>query len=252
MAGVFPALEAMKRMAVVKRKSTVPYYAAAGVWLLYAAFFPLYRLGHFLLVAGVSAAVFLLMKAICGTVVVGEQEEKKEEKPKEEKPTGNAELDKMLKDGALAISEMKRLDDAIEDAQISADIVRLEQVSQKIFDYVKANPSKLPEIRRFMDYYLPTTLKILNAYDRASSAGVSGENINATLTKVESMMKSIVSAFEKQLDSLYGAESMDVSADIAVLETMLQREGLAGEPELHAADGGASAAQDFGDIRLEL
>ena len=234
-------------MATIKRKSAVPIYAAAGTWVLYAALFPLYKVGHFILIAIVSALVYLIMNAICGTQTV-----EVPDKPKEEKPTGNEELDKMIRDGALAISEMKRLDDAIEDAEISADIVRLEDVSQKIFDRVKEDPAKLPQIRRFMDYYLPTTLKILNAYDRATAAGISGENVDATRTKVEGMMKTIVGAFEKQLDALFGTEAMDISADISVLETMMRREGLAENgDELHAQDT-ASAAQVMGDIKLEL
>ena len=234
-------------MATIKRKSAVPIYAAAGTWVLYAALFPLYKVGHFILVAVVSALVYLLMNAICGTQTV-----EVPDKPKEEKPTGNAELDKMIKDGALAVSEMKRLDDAIEDAEISADIVRLEEISQKIFDRVKEDPTKLPQIRRFMDYYLPTTLKILNAYDRATAAGISGENVDATRAKVEGMMKTIVLAFEKQLDALFGTEAMDISTDITVLETMMQREGLAESGDaLHAQDT-ATAAQDMGDIKLEL
>ena len=234
-------------MATIKRKSAVPIYAAAGTWVLYAALFPLYKAGHFILVAVVSVLVYLIMNAICGTQTV-----EVPDKPKEEKPTGNEELDKMIKDGALAVSEMKRLDDAIEDAEISADIVRLEDVSQKIFERVKEDPTKLPQIRRFMDYYLPTTLKILNAYDRATAAGISGENVDATRAKVEGMMKTIVGAFEKQLDALFGTEAMDISTDITVLETMMQREGLAENGDaLHAQDT-ASAAQVMGDIKLEL
>ena len=131
-------------------------------------------------------------------------------------------------------------------------IVRLEEVSRKIFDRVKEDPAKLPQIRKFMDYYLPTTLKLLNAYDRAAAAGISGENVDATRTKVEGMMRTIVSAFEKQLDSLFSTETMDISADITVLETMLQREGLVDSGDaLHAQDTG-SAAQAMGDIKLEL
>ena len=125
---------------------------------------------------------------------------------------------------------MKRLDANIADPGISADIVRLEQVSSKIFEEVRHSPEKLPQIRRFMDYYLPTTLKLLNSYDRMSAAGISGENINTTLSKVEGMMRTVVAAFEKQLDSLYGAEALDISTDITVLETMMAREGLTEDP----------------------
>lgn len=233
------------------RKPVAPFYAVAVLWLLYALLFPLYAPTHYILLAAASAAVFVLVNALCknaGTVGGTEQAAapKTGEKPKETS-TGSAEVDKMLKDGRLAIAEMKRLDDNIADPGISADIVRLEQVSQKIFDEVERDPKKLPQIRRFMDYYLPTTLKLLNAYDRASSTGISGENVDATKAKVEGMMRTIVAAFEKQLDALYGAEALDISTDIAVLETMMAREGLAGD-QLKAE----TLPKEDADIKLEL
>ena len=236
-------------MATVKRKSTVPYYAAAGVWVLYALLFPLYRFGHFVLVAAASAVVFVLMRVICPEIEV-----QVEEKPVEEKPTGNEELDKMIREGKQALGEMKRLNESIHDEKISRDIERLEDVCEKIFAQVRSDPSKLPQIRRFMDYYLPTTLKILNAYDRMGAQGVSGENIDGTMQRVEGMMGTIVSAFEKQLDALFGEQAMDISTDITVLENLMAREGLVTD-ELHetasqSASGTATAG--VGDIKLEL
>ena len=239
-------------METSKRKPVAPFYAVAVMWIVCGMLLPLYTLGHYFVMAIVSVVVFAAVNKFCaGAGVVGEAEtsipvQVTEEKPKEES-TGNAEVDKMLKDGRMAIAEMKRLDDNIADESISADIVRLEQVSQKIFDEVKRDPAKLPKIRRFMDYYLPTTLKLLNSYDRMSEAGVSGENIDGTLTKVEGMMQTIVTAFEKQLDSLYGTEALDISTDITVLETMMAREGLTDQPMQ------ADAVQsDPMDIKLEL
>ena len=231
-------------MEKVLRKSVVPYYAVAATWVIYALFFDLYRLSHFVTVGLLSAGVFLLLRAVCPDAAV--------EAPKATEPepetTGNAELDKMLRDGDLAIAEMKRLDEAIADETISAQIRRLEEISRKIFEQVKAEPKKLPEIRRFMDYYLPTTLKILNAYDRMGAAGVSGENIGSTMGRVEKLMSIIVAAFEKQLDSLFGAEAMDIRAEMTVLETMLAREGLAGE-QMQAE---TAKSADGGDIDLRL
>ena len=228
------------------RKSTAPFYGAAAAWVVYALAFDLYRWNHFVFAALLSAGVFLLLRGVCRDEVT---EIPVPDPPREEeKPTGNAELDKMISDGRKAVSEMKRLDDAIEDEKISADIRRLETVCQQIFQQVRADPAKLPQIRRFMDYYLPTTLKLLNAYDRMDATGVAGENITGTKERVESIMGTIVSAFEKQLDSLFGADAMDISTDISVLETMLAREGLAGE---HME---AQSTKDAGgsDIRLEL
>lgn len=230
-------------MATITRKSTVPYYCAAAVWVLYALLFPLHRLSHFLVVGIGSAATYLLMRALCKDVTVEVPDE-----PVKEESTGNEALDKMLKEGRMALSEMRRLDDAIADEKLSADIRRLEEICGKIFDQVKAQPEKLPQIRQFMNYYLPTTLKLLNAYDRMGAQGVAGENITATMDKVEGMMDTIIKAFEKQLDSLFGAEAMDISTDITVLETMMAREGLT-EQELKAE---TTENVDPGDIRLTL
>ena len=231
------------------RKPVAPFYAVAAVWLACGLMVPFYQPLHYGLAAVVSVIVFFAVNAICkngGVIGAAEQEAPKaEEKPKEES-TGNPELDKMLKDGRMAIAEMKRLDDNIAAPGISADIVRLEQISEKIFEEVKRDPKKLSKIRRYMDYYLPTTLKLLNSYDRMSAAGVSGENIDTTLTKVEGMMRTIVAAFEKQLDSLYGADALDISTDITVLENMMAREGLV-EQELKA-----ETIPNATDIKLEL
>ena len=105
---------------------------------------------------------------------------------------------------------------------------RQEEVTGKILDYVAQHPDKRPQIRKFLNYYLPTTLKLLNAYDRMGSAGVSGANINGTMGKIESMMDTIVSAFDRQLDALFGDEALDIATDITVLEQMLAGEGLSG------------------------
>lgn len=235
-------------MAIVKkvRKSAAPYYGAAVTWVLWALLRNLYKPSHFAFVAVLSLGVFLLLRAVCKDEVM---EETVPDSPREEeKPTGNPELDKMITNGRNAIREMKRLDGAIADEKISRDIRRMETVCQGIFDQVRADPAKLPQIRQFMDYYLPTALKLLGAYARMDSAGVDGENISKTKQKVESIMDTIVAAFEKQLDSLYGAEAMDISTDISVLETMLSREGLLGQQMKAQTTKNA----DGTDIRLEM
>ena len=230
------------------RGSALPCYGAAAVWVVRALAFDLYRVSHFTFTAVLSLGVYLL-RALCGGgAAPAKASEAPEAEPKKPEATGNPELDKMLDDGRKAISEMKRLDDAIEDEKISADIRRLEASCQQIFAQVKASPDKLPQIRKFMDYYLPTTLKLLNAYDRMDSTGAAGENITGTKAKVENIMGTIAAAFEKQLDSLFGSEAMDISTDISVLETMLSQEGLAGA-EMKAE---TTKNADGTDIKLEL
>lgn len=230
----------------IVHKSAAPLYAAAAVWVLYALLFPLHRLMHFIVVILASALVGGIAKLICKDVV------EEVEVPAEPETTGNAELDKMIDACDKAIAEMKRLDDNIADEKISAQIVRLGTLTGKILDQVRADPAKLPQIRKFMNYYVPTTLKLLNAYDRMGAQGVEGENISGTMAKVEQMMGTIVIAFEKQLDSLFGSEALDISTDITVLENMMAREGLSDDPIHRSQEAEKNDETDAGGITLEL
>lgn len=161
-------------------------------------------------------------------------EQKKEQPVKEEAPkfksTGDPDIDKMIQDKDLAISEMRRLDDAIVDEKLSEQIVHLEQVTDKIVAYIVEHPEKKNLVNKFFSYYLPTTLKLLNAYDRMDDAGISGTNIDGTKDKVEEMMDTALKAFDKQLDALFADEALDVTTDIKVMENMLKAEGLTDDP----------------------
>lgn len=216
-------------MTTHKKVSVLPIYLLGLVWLGYALVFPLNAPLHYILCAGLSFAAFVLGKAIWPDKVyqtpgAAKEEAKRPEAKKEEDPKIAA----LRKEKDRAISELRRLNDAIPDEKISAQIDHLEEVTGKIIDHVIANPAKQPQISRFLDYFLPTTIKLLNAYDRMDSAGVSGSNIDATKQKVETMLDTLCAAFDKQLDSLFGDEALDISTDITVMENLLAQEGLSG------------------------
>ena len=240
-------------MAKHVKRSVAPIYLVGLVWLAFGLFFSLSRPLDYALCAAVSLAAFVVGKAVFPDKhyqVPGGEKEKQEEKKEPEKPeapksTGNPEIDNLIKERERALGEMRRLNDSIEDETISAQIDHLEEVTAKIIDQVVKEPAKLPQIRRFLSYYLPTTLKILNAYDRMDAAGISGENIDSTKERVERMMGTIVKAFDKQLDALFGAEAMDISTDITVMENLLAQEGLAGESKTTTKSQGS-------DVTLEL
>lgn len=234
----------MKTKTIV-HKSAAPIYAAAVTWLLYALLFPLYTVGHFLLAAAASAVVAVIARLFCRDVT------ETVEIPEEPETTGNVALDKAIAEGDAAIKTMRALNDSIQDETISGQIDRLEEVSGRIFQYVKENPEKLPQIRKFMDYYLPTTLKLLRSYEQLGRQGVSGENISGTMEKVEGMMSTIVLAFEKMLDGLFGEQAMDIATDIAVLDNMMAREGLTDGDELHQAAQAAPVTDPFPELRVE-
>lgn len=215
-------------------KPTAPFYAVAAAALGYAALFPLYRPVHFALLAAISLAVFFGVTLLCrGAAPKAAPAEKKPAQPKEAS-TGNAELDKMLKDGALAIQEMKRLDVGIADPGISADIVRLEQVSQQIFDLVRNDPSKLPQIRKFMDYYLPTTLKMVKSYRKLDERSLPMAEAREAQHRIDDALGVVITGCQKMLKNLYKDDMLDIATDIDVLEQMLKRDGLT-ESELEKA-----------------
>lgn len=222
-------------MAKHVKRSVLPIYLVGVVWLVYALLFPLRTAGQYLICAALSVVAFVIGKALFpdkAYQMPGEEpkEQAKEQPKAEKKPesTGNPEIDALLKERERAVSEMRRLNDSIQDETISAQIDHLEEITGKIIDHVAAQPKKLPQIRRFLNYYLPTTLKILNAYDRMDAAGISGSNIDTTKQKVESMLTTIVQAFDRQLDALFGEEALDISTDITVMENLLAQEGMGG------------------------
>ncbi len=214
-------------MTTHKKASVLPIYLVGFVWLGYALLFPLNALPHYILCAGLSFAAFVLGKAIFPDKVYQTPGAPREEaKPSEPKKEEDPKVAALRKEKDRAVSELRRLNDAIPDEKISAQIDHLEEVTGKIIDHVIADPAKQPQISRFLDYFLPTTIKLLNAYDRMDSAGISGSNIDATKAKVEQMLNTLCSAFDKQLDALFSDEALDVSTDITVMENLLAQEGL--------------------------
>ena len=216
-------------MATRKKVSVLPIYFVGFVWLGYALFFSLHRISDYLLCAGLSVLAYIGGKAIFPDKVYQTPDASKTEtKPPEAKKeeTADPQIAALRKERDRAVSELRRLNDAIPDPKISAQIDHLEEVTGKIIDNVIEKPEKKPQISRFLDYFLPTTLKLLNAYDRMDSAGVSGSNIDATKAKVEQMLDTLCAAFDKQLDALFGEEALDISTDITVMENLLAQEGL--------------------------
>lgn len=156
----------------------------------------------------------------------GKEKLPKPQKEEEPASTGNAELDAVLKEGRKYIDKIKFANDMIPEEDISNKIARLEQVSAKIFEYVAEHPKKLPDIRRFMSYYLPTTLKLLDAYCQFDAQPIQGENITLAKREIHETLDTINVAFENLLDNLFKDVALDISTDISAMEAMMAQEGL--------------------------
>lgn len=147
-----------------------------------------------------------------------------QEAPKEEPKT-------TVESEYAILKEIQEVNDAIPDEVMSAKIDRVGSITRKILDYQKKNPGQDAELRSFLDYYLPTTLKILRAYAQLDAQGINGENINSAKARIEGMMDKVVEGFEKQLDRLFQTETLDITSDVQVLEQMLKKDGLSGDGE---------------------
>ena len=154
------------------------------------------------------------------------EEQAAQKKMQEEYDSLSPEVQKIVQAGDEYVRRIKAANDAIPGEVISAKISRMELLVDRIFDRVEQNPDSVNDMRRMMDYYLPTTMKLLEAYEELDAQPVQGENIISSKKEIEDTIDTLNIAFEKLLDSLFQDTAWDVSSDISVLHTMLAQEGL--------------------------
>ena len=204
----------------VKKPSTAPIWGFGGMWVLWCLFAPLYRLWHFLLCAGLSVVVaFVCSRLFPAKIEVIEV-------PDPAPDTGNAELDQVLLRGRQDLQQIEQINVAIADERISAQLDELAALTRNIFQEIQEAPQKLPQIRRFLDYYLPTTLSLLKKYEKFHTREIEGENSQQAMAQIDQLLDKILVAFRRQLDTLFEADVMDITAEIRVMEQMLQSSGL--------------------------
>ncbi len=154
------------------------------------------------------------------------EREAAEEKQKAEYAKLSPEVQRIVKAGDDYVRKIREANDAIPGEEISAKISRMEMLVDRIFDRVEQNPDSVADIRKLMEYYLPTTIKLLEAYEELDAQPVQGENILSSKKEIEKTLDTLNVAFEKLLDDLFQDTAWDVSSDISVLHTMLAQEGL--------------------------
>ncbi len=207
-------------METKKIPSAVPIYIMCAVWIVVILFykiFPLYKLGNIIITAGVSlGAYFLGRKLFPGRVIEVETAAQ----------TGDAQLDRQIEEGRQVLLQIEEAAKFVTEPQLSAYIQRTIKAGRQIFAAVIAKPKKYGQVRKFMNYYLPTSAKLLEQYKVFTQLESSGSHVQKSIQSIENSYEMIASAFEKQLGNLYRSEAMDIQSDIDVLETMLEGEGL--------------------------
>ena len=145
---------------------------------------------------------------------------------------------------AGALRAIRSANDRIADPVLSEKIDHLETVAGKIFREVEEHPEKQQQAATFLNYYLPTTLKLLDSYAKFEEAGIEGENLSRAQERIEETMDALIKGFDKQLDDLYRSEAMDIDSDIRVMENMLRRDTASVEDDFGLGGAAVQRAPD--------
>ena len=207
----------MSKIIRTRKPSVLPYYAAALAFVVLCAVLPVYRLWALLAALGAAVLAFAGAKKICPPRVV-----------ETEVPfhTGVDDVDAMLTEMQQQLDTLHALNEALPDPQLAAAMARMEKAGRSIVETGEATPAKAKQVRRFANYYLPDAVNVLQQYAKLAKQGVRGENAASIRAEVEHNAASIATAFENQLDALYAADSMDLSAVLTVLQNMLKGQGM--------------------------
>ena len=207
-------------MTVIKKNSVVPVYGTAAVWVLYCLLFPLNKPLHFifLVCAGVLSYVILSKLFPAKTESI--------EAVNEPVSTGDEKADALLAEGEKSLEEMKTLRGAIPNENIRTKADQIISITDQIFKKLRAEPGVYTQVKRFADFFLPTSVKLLNTYSQFDQSGVAGENITSTMERIDSALDMTLGSYKKFYDSLFENQALDIETDISVLETLFKRDGI--------------------------
>lgn len=239
-----------------RRRGIGPVGTIVLIWVIFAFILPVLRLSGGLIAAGLA-----IMASVWAANALRRKAEKRKDEqaseaipvqytevtPEPEKPAAqeapaaepspySPEVQAVIQEGRTALKEMGRLYASIPNPEIRSRINELMSVSDKIIRDAIDDPADVPQIRKFLDFYLPTTIRLLNAYDRMSAQEFGGENITGSMQRIEEMLDTTISAYKKQLDALFANQAADIQMDIDTMNTMLAREGLGGKGYLDIKD----------------
>lgn len=237
-----------------RRRGIGPVGTIVLIWVFFAFILPVLRLSGGLIAAGLA-----IMASVWAANALRRKAEKRKDEqaaipvqytevtPEPEKPAAqeapaaepgpySPEVQAVIQEGRTALKEMGRLYASIPNPEIRSRINELMSVSDKIIRDAIDDSADVPQIRKFLDFYLPTTIRLLNAYDRMSAQEFGGENITGSMQRIEEMLDTTIAAYKKQLDALFANQAADIQMDIDTMNTMLAREGLGGKGYLDIKD----------------
>lgn len=221
------------------------WIAFGATALLYAAIFPLYRIGDYILAAAVAflvGKVASIMGSGLDLTTHNREDREREARQVEELPlSGDDAADAMIARGQDMLHQIRSENDAIPDEVLSGQMDELERLCVQIFTTVAEKPGKAPQIRKFMDYYLPTTLKMVRGFRTLDERGITGAQAQDARRRIGDALDVVIHGCQRLLENLYRDDVLDLTTDIDVLEQMLKRDGLT-ESDLERAAAQAREA----------
>lgn len=236
----------MSKKKKAKRKSGngVGILAFGIVYALYSVLFKPHSLGGYALAFALSGFLGAIVRVMAQGLDTSVNQKTPESLQKMQGATGNADIDALLEKGREMIAEIRKENDLIPDSSLSDKLDRLENQCAEIFRTVYDKPAKASQIRKFMEYYLPTTLKMVKGYRMLDERGVNGAEAVQAKQRIDDALGVVLGACDKMLDKLYQDDVLDLTTDIDVLEQMLKRDGLT-ESQLEAAAAQAKRASQI-------
>lgn len=215
--------------------------AFGAVFALYSALLHPHSLGGYALAFALSGLVGAVIRIMAQGLDTSVNQKTPESLKKVEAETGDPEVDAILEKGRSLIGQLRTEREAVKETGLAGKLALLEDHCAEIFRVVYDKPGKAPQIRKFMEYYLPTTLKLVRGYRMLDERGVDGQEALQARTRVDDSLGVVLQACEKLMDKLYQDDVLDLATEIDVLEQMLKRDGLT-ESELEAAANQARRA----------
>lgn len=216
---------------IYKMRPALPVLGVGVTWLVYFLIRPLSFL-DVLLCLYISLMVYLVLSLVIPKRVVPDPDEARRQRAAAHnndeiyRATGNSPVDELQAAGKAHIDTLSQLQAKCQDPALAASIEKLKHSTAAIVEFVHDRRTRVSQARKFMDYYLPTAIKMLSSSNRIDQQGVAGENSTTIKGSVVQAMDLINAAAQKELDSLYADEALDISTDIDVLEQLVKKDGL--------------------------
>lgn len=212
--------EKKKRYKTIEEKTGISFLTVASLWLIWGLFFPLYKGIHFIILIILSVILFFITDKYAPKRLT------QVEITDEPIFSSNTSVQEVYEQGMVYINEIEQIHKDIKEENIHTYSNEIISLFRKMLNHIKEDPQDVKNLTKFMNYYLPTIIKLLDYYKTLENQAIEGENITESKKKILSLLETTVQSFRKQLDHLFTKEAIDISTDITVMKNMLASQGL--------------------------